>query len=363
MTGPEAQRVDGEHGSPRWRRRLFWKLQAIGWGGTFILAVLFSALEYSSHTTILYLWGARAALGVLVTSLLRYGYRRLRRSGGNLWLKAGGVCLLCGALGWVDGLGTLWIAPELGVETEGYGMKPFLMGSILMRWMLYWLWSILYFGINYWLDTEHARLRLAQAEAAARSSELQLLRAQVNPHFLFNALNSILAESDNAGTVRALTMALAEYLRFSFQAHGDREPLGVELDALENYLRVEKARFEEKLEYRIEAAQAARDQETPIALVQPLLDNAIKYGQRSAVRPVRVAITARKEGGELVITVTNTGQWEAGGHSGRAGTGLANLRRRLQLSYGEAAALTTAEGEGEVVVQVRVPLMASGAMS
>src|SRR5690606_8063207 len=133
-------------------------------------------------------------------------------------------------------------------------------------------WSVLYFGINYWLDTQRVRLELAEAEAAAQTSELKALRAQINPHFLFNALGSILAESDNARSVRELTLALSDYLRFSLQQHREQEPLKSEIDALENYLMVEQSRFGANLEYQINASREALEAPVLRTLIQPLLE-------------------------------------------------------------------------------------------
>ncbi len=351
---PDLKKTDNS--CPRWRKRLFWKLQTAGWGCASLMAMFFSILEYFPVYETVLLGTFRIGFGFAVTCGLRYPYRRMQPRPGNLWRPAIIVFMISGAAGLADGIGTAILAQAIGMNLADPSLGQFLVTSVFMRWMLFWLWSLLYFGIRYWLDTEQARLRLAQAEAAARSSELQLLRAQVNPHFLFNALNSILAESDNPPSVRALTLALSEYLRFSLQQPGDLQPLGVELDAMENYLRVEKVRFEEKLEYRIDADATARQIFSPVALVQPLVDNAIKYGQRSSIRPLTVTVSAVVHGQFLSIAVINSGDWIIPGTVPSTGTGLANLQRRLQLLYEDEASLTTEKNPGQVRVSVRLPL-------
>ena len=105
-----------------------------------------------------------------------------------------------------------------------------------MRCGIYALWVSLYISINHFIDTAREQLRLAQLETETRESELQLLRAQVNPHFLFNALNTILAVAEEPQRVSETTHALADYLRFSLAQNSELHPLGKELDALENYL-------------------------------------------------------------------------------------------------------------------------------
>ncbi len=132
-------------------------------------------------------------------------------------------------------------------------------------------------------------------------------------------------------------------------------PLGVELEALENYLSVEKVRFESKLEYRIDASLAARKVSVPIALVQPLVENAMKFAQKSGIWPVRIAITAALEDGCLQVAVANTGYWVEFDESRSTGIGLENLRRRLLLLYGAEARLDVEAEGGQVIATVVVP--------
>jgi LytS/YehU family sensor histidine kinase len=236
------------------------------------------------------------------------------------------------------------------------GVEQFVSISVALRAVVYGFWSLLYLVINHSLDVQENQLHIAQKEAAMRSSELQVLRGQVNPHFLFNALNSILAESGNPGAVQRITLSLAEYLRFSLRQQDDTDQLGTELNALESYLRVEKARFEENLEYTIEADEAARRSRAPVALIQPLLENAIKYGQLSHTRPLQIAIHCRVQQGALTVAVTNSGAWVEPGSKNSTGVGLPNLRRRLELLYGESAALTITPRSGQVEARVVLPV-------
>jgi signal transduction histidine kinase len=338
---------------------LFWQLQALGWSGTIIISAAFALIGSFGSRDALLIGAFRALLGFSVTSfLLRPVMRAVRRSDARV-LAWSGVLVLCVALGVADTLATGGVARVIDADLQDAGNRRFLTVSLVLRGLLYVLWSLLYWGINYWLETRRSLLRMARLEAEARTTELQLLRAQVNPHFLFNALNSILAEARNSDGVLAITQALADYLRFSLRQTGTLQPLGEELDALENYLRVEKVRFEERLEYAIHASEEVRRLPAPPALVQPLLENAIKFGQRTSRLPLRIEIDAKVEAGTLRITVTNTGQWIEPASRGPTGIGLANLRRRLELLAGPGARVEVFRDPDCVRVVLDVPMPAA----
>jgi len=189
----------------------------------------------------------------------------------------------------------------------------------------------------------------------------------MQPHFLFNALTAVMAVSGDKEKVEDLTQSLADYLRFSLnKRNDDYAPLGEELEALENYLHVEKIRFAEKLQYRIDADQEARALIVPNQLVQPLLENAIKYGHQTSPVPLSIRIEAHSTGDHLHLTVENTGSWvepsasspDHGKGSG-LGMGISNLRRRLQLLTGDRATLIYEQSPPWVRALVTLPIMKS----
>ena len=212
------------------------------------------------------------------------------------------------------------------------------------------LWVGFYFSGSLFFDS----LELSSRQ---QKSELALLRYQVQPHFLFNALSAVMAVSDNKEKVEELTQSLADYLRFSLRKGNDEySPLGEELDAMENYLHVEKIRFEEKLRFQIDADEEARVFVVPRQLVQPLLENAIKYGQQTSPMPLSIRIEAQLTGDRLHLTVENTGSWVEPSASSGMGIGISNLRRRLQLLYGDRASLTHEHSPQRVQSMVTLPI-------
>ncbi len=351
----EGPRFDAPGSRPA--NALFWRLQLSGWGlvgvGGFLLWTGVLGPENAAFAAFM-----RALFGVGATCLLREIYRRVPWRHLSPWLLLTGTFALCLAAGVVDTTLTKHFVFS-GIRAElSDELQPVLERvALLMRCGSFFGWSVLYFAILFWQDSVGAALRGARIEAAARTAELRQLQAQVNPHFLFNALNAILAEKDNAASVERIAGELADYLRHALRAQEDFAPLGVELDLIERYLRVEKSRFEERLVYEIEADAAARAEPVPAALVQPLLENACKYGRRTGPRVLHVRITARVAGDALVVEVRNTGRWLDTTPGDSHGIGLANLRRRLELLSRGRARIGHTESRGHVTVSVVWPLV------
>ncbi|MBX3741554.1 MAG: histidine kinase [Akkermansiaceae bacterium] len=349
----------GGHPETTARKRLFWFLQISGWFGVGLMS-LYPLVQIFDGKTMAVIMVLRVASGILVTLGMRWLYCRMGWRDWSWWRLGAAVLLICMALGTLDSISTQKLSRVLtgsGVPEEIHSFL--LITGILLRTSVLMIWSLLYFGIKLWLETAEVKLRAAQSEASARTSELKQLRSQVNPHFLFNALNSILAEKDDPEAVERITQELAGFLRFSLRPAGDCQLLGEEIEALEHYLRVEKARFEEKLVYEIRVSQEAGFHRVPVATVQPLLENAMKYGRKTSPTPLRLVISADilPAYGVLKVVVANTGRWVDEDSEHSHGIGLSNLRRRLELLFGREARLThAATDDGWVKVEVVIPL-------
>lgn len=344
--------------SARSPQRLFWLLQCGGWLLVMPVATSMSLLIFSDWRTIFIFSVIRQAFGFVLTLGLWRIYQRWPAANFHLARHAWKIVLACVVAAVVDAALTdvcirLFAIPPLMPVVER--------GSLFARLALYVAWSALYLAIRWEMETRTTELRLARAEAANREAELQRLRAQVNPHFLFNALGSIISQAEtNPSAVAGTTHAVADYLRYSLSHGQHRAPLGEELTAMASYLVVETAgQGEERLEWTIDASDEARMASVPTALVQPLIENAIKYGLRTSPRPLRVRVTARVVGSEVIVVVENTGTWldRAPGEKARdsTGIGLGNLRRRLELLCGPTAKLSTNSGGGLVRLEVRLP--------
>jgi two-component system, LytTR family, sensor kinase len=205
-------------------------------------------------------------------------------------------------------------------------------------------------------------LREREITTLAAEAELRALRAQVNPHFLFNALTTIgyLIQSAPPRALETL-MRLTTLLRGVLRSDGEFTTLGRERELIECYLQIEHERFEERLAIALDIPAELDDATIPALIVQPLVENAIKHGIARSRTGGLVSVTARIETAttppELHIVVRNTGSLFSGrepGHDG--GVGLRNVERRLQVYYGDTAQLTiTRDGKGATVVALRLP--------
>jgi len=219
-------------------------------------------------------------------------------------------------------------------------------------------WALSYLILRLIGEHRIANVRAAEARAEAGRSELRLLQAQMDPHFLFNALNAVLACKDDPEAVETVTQSLAEYLRFCLRETAPLEPLSRELDALGTYLTVHEIRFGDDLHCTIDCERQAGDVMVPPMLVQPLLENALKYGAATSPMPLHVAVTARLDRDRLEVEVANTGKWMPPDPARSGGIGMRSLEKRLVYAFGEAATIHIDDRDGWVRVVVRLPAKA-----
>lgn len=237
------------------------------------------------------------------------------------------------------------------------------------------IWTSFYLGVRSYRRHQQVRLDEARLLAAAREADLRALKAQLNPHFLFNSLNSLraLLPLDLERPREAITR-LADLLRASLASgHEQVVPLDRELETVENYLALEHLRHEHRLRWRIEADAEARDRPVPPFLVQGLVENAVKHGIDRREAGGEIVVEARIEGGGLRVVVTGPGTLEnpvaspesfrkPGAGEGResTGVGLVNARARLALLFGPEARLALrADGFTRVVAEVFIPASAA----
>jgi hypothetical protein len=252
--------------------------------------------------------------------------------------------------------GLWWGAARLLARLLRYAEVPSGTYLVSAGVLLYLLAVALHYLLIALEDSRAAERRALESNVAAREAELRALRAQINPHFLFNSLNSIgsLAGTDPQAA-RRMCLLLGDFLRQSLRL-GARERIALadELALGANYLEIERVRFGARLQVEEDIAEAARGCRVPPLLLQPLLENAIVHGIAHSLEGGAVRVTATVAGSTLSVTVENP--CDADRPRGRgAGVGLDNVRRRLAAAYGTAGRVESAENEGRYRVEVSLP--------
>jgi two-component system LytT family sensor kinase len=336
----------------------FWHLQAAGWAAYFVMIVvtfLPMVAPGASVWPLVRIKLVRTGLGFALTCVLRLLYRRVEP---GRFGQAAALAIPSAVL-----FGAAWLllmsvvassSQELGAVTIVWSKAP---REALDYALTLLAWSALYFGVKWARDLQAARAGALEARALAQQAQLEMLRYQLNPHFLFNALNSIRAlVDDDRGRAKHMITALSEFLRYPLlgDERGTR-PLRDEIDAVRNYLAIEMIRFEGRLHVDVRVDPGLHDVEMPGLLLHPIVENAVKHGMMEH-GPLTIAVTACREGDALVITVVNSGRWRSpasNGHADGTGTGLRNVRARLA-RLGPEAGLDIEEADGRVVARVRV---------
>ena len=338
------------------RTPLFWRFQILGWSAWALFTLPLKFGRYEDLGTAFWIGLAQEFLGFAMTLGLREIYRRTRVARFGVWVLAPlivGISVLAAAADsfLFHQLGNLFA----GAEIDGDPAHAF-----CLRTLLFVSWSGLYFSIQSLVATQEKTRQLMEAERLRHDAELQMLRSQTNPHFLFNAFNTILSEGKGNPKVTALVKGLSDYLRYSLACrHEGFVSLGAEIDAITSYLEVEKSRFEGDLELEIEVTQMARAAGVPGVIVQPLVENAIKYGRETSELPLRLRIAAETGPHTLRIEVCNSGAWiepRPPVMNQPSGSGIDNLRRRLQSIYPGRHRFEIGPNGGQVVALVEIQM-------
>ena len=322
------------------RRHLFWYLQTAGWFLYFAISLLSYVVREALTTFILVRYATAATAGFLATSALRYLYRRVKIRDRSIY----SLSFLTIISSFLGANLLIWISNFLRYPQSG--MKALTTNPTLLSYLnrvIWWLtpligWSALYLGIKFWQEWMIQKERTEKANALAQAAQLQMLRYRMNPHFLFNALNSIRALiSESKSTAKRMVTELSEYLRYSLVSRNhENVPLKEEMESVRHYFNIEKMRYENKLEIGYDIDPAVEEFPIISYLIHPLAENAVKHGMHTSPMPLKIQITAKAHQGNLHIEVRNSGAWIEPAEEKKdivIRTGLDNVRQRLVESY------------------------------
>jgi LytS/YehU family sensor histidine kinase len=353
-----------------WRRdQIVWSFQVVFWLGIGAAVLGLSTALRPDDPTPWIPMVIRTGIGFAITSLLHMLFQRpfLRAMPRpQRWM----LIVVVAAAAMVASVRLLMVL-QIGGPTNWSGETT--IGPIVPRLVAAGMWCAIYFGLDLLDDLhesemEQARVKAAasdveiralKAETLARQHEMRQLQEQLNPHFLFNALNAVMASKDDPAAVERVSQDLSDYLRFVLREARTLEPLSRELQALETYLAVQHARFGDNLVCRVVADRAAQGVLVPPMLIQPLLENALHYGAKTSSMPLKVDVRASVQDGVLEVVVANSGRWMPPDSTRSPSTGIRSLRKRLELLAGNTATVDThLEPEhdgGWVRIVVRLP--------
>ncbi|MBC7986036.1 MAG: histidine kinase [Sphingomonadaceae bacterium] len=341
------------------KNRAFWTLQSAGWSGYFILRALGGIANNMGPLYILPT-AVATATGYCLTLLMAVAYRNLiTRRPQVTW--GGSVAIVAVASG-IFSIIEVWAFAALFRGGEMPAGLQFL-GAILLDVTLLLAWSGLYYGINFYLLIEEQNDQLLRLETQSSNAQLAMLRYQLNPHFLFNTLNSIstlvlLKQTERAN---AMLSRLSSFLRYTLANEPTaRVPLSQEVETLKLYLEIERMRFEDRLRPSFDIDPRVARARLPSLLLQPLVENAIKYAVTPQEEGAEITVAAHQTAGNRVrITVSDTGPGLNAGTPPRiasTGVGLANIQDRLAQAFGEDHRFETGSNEaGGFCVEIEIP--------
>lgn len=228
---------------------------------------------------------------------------------------------------------------QKNVEKEGLWRQ--LTDVALGRYFLLLAWAALYLALGNAAQVQAAERREGEFKRAAKAAELRSLRYQVNPHFLFNTLNSLsaLVMSGRAEEAERMIQTMSSFYRNSLAGDPTADvPLADEIALQRHYLDIEAVRFPERLRAEFAVPDDVASACVPGMILQPLVENSVKYGVSATSRPVTIRIAARQEAGHLILTISDDGPGKPDGVDG-TGIGLANVRDRLAARFGKEASV------------------------
>ncbi|NQZ08898.1 MAG: histidine kinase [Algicola sp.] len=339
---------------------LYWTLQIVGWAVYGLVSYLMYANSQSALPNLIILVTLLLGGGLLITHALRFCYKR------PLWQGLGPVKAISGYLVvlivatvlWetIITLTSFWLLPEFTWQRFSWFLALI---YFVYYFIILLVWTLLYKGYHAYRATQRQEIESLKLQLALRESQLQGLKFQMNPHFLFNALNSIRSLAlESPEATRDMVTRLSGMLRYTLTS-GDLKlvALGEEVAILKHYLAIEKVRFEERLQVNWAISPDLENWQVLPLSIQTLVENAVKHG--ISVLPkggtIDISITERKA--QLLVEISNIGRLPVASLSKgiRENIGLRNTRERLALQFGNNAELSLNQVGDKVVARMFIP--------
>lgn len=346
------------------KNKLFWTLQLGGW----LAYYSFHTILYNQETAFYHgkdwiLYSLTYAIGILITlgmrQLYRVAYSKVERL---IWLP---ITVVIASIFFT----IVWYFVDVYIshlfwENGAMELKNRLQPFYMIKYNYIFLivlvaWSGLYFGIKYALDWQKEKEKALKAQAMAHKAQMKMLRYQLNPHFLFNSLNSIqVLVDENKENAKEMIGELSEFLRYSLlHKEATFVNLSNEIEAIKHYFSIEKKRFEEKLIINYAIDDNVKNVQVLTFLLHPLIENAVKYGMRTSPMPLTIKLAITRTNYGIMIEICNTGKWmehsKDASHRG-TGTGLTNVKERLENAYGQDHYFNIIKGAENTCIKIEI---------
>jgi hypothetical protein len=330
---------------------IYWRAQIIGWALLALVSIVERKLLYQSLERAVIITCILTPLMISLTEILRIIYNKTALNRGINFISTCVIAVCSVSAGLFITLAVFFIFQLNHWSIPGWTIPERIAIPFVQNGLLFSGWSLIYFWISAEISKKHESERLAKAEAEKLKTELQKLRLQLNPHFLFNALNGVMEEiPENSAEAITMLRNLTKYLRYSLNSIDETIiDVQAEVEAINSYLAIQETRFGPRLRCHIAVAPNASNQPIVSFLLQPLVENAIKHGNRDDVLELNVDITA--SGSALKIEIRNTGTLEKEHtyNKNYKSIGLTNLSQRLALHYPDRHHFSLRQAENDIV--------------
>ena len=341
------------------KKSLYWSSQIVGW--FLFVAVNLAMISTFDEVSVkrVLVWIAWGLCGILFTHLYRLYIKKhnwtslpLKKIIPRVLIASFLIAIIIFSFVYFSGY---W----LQVRKEYTNLISFIATGVLNATSIVIGWSLIYFSVHFFESSKRSEIESLIFEAAVKDFELKTLKAQLNPHFMFNAMNSIraLIEEDPKSAKDAITK-LSNLLRYTLKIERTESvTLGEELKTIQDYLDLEKIRFEERLRYTIKSTTEADRVEIPPMMVQTLVENGIKHGISKITNGGEISVDARTNTSDLIIEIRNNGNFDEELFKSSRGFGISNTKHRLTLLYGEKGSLNlTNENNNIVLTKLIIPI-------
>lgn len=342
-----------------YKELLFWVLQLVGW--SMLSSVIFIIPELSNSYKV-YSFFTTVSWSIVVTTVYRYylknniDFTSLKtRNIQKLLLAFIVASMLYYACIWTMEYFYDRVLKRTDLEIDWFKENVSMLSTIINTIIIFLVWTTLYVGIKFVSNNYKNRLENLELQSTLKEAQLNTLKGQVNPHFMFNSLNNIrglmLEDVDKS---REMITKLSEMLHYALSKNTlDAIALSEELAMVENYIALAKIQMEDRLQFKKDIDEPSLNIMIPPMIIQLLIENAAKHGIANLKNGGLISLSTKVVNGELIIEVRNTGQLRLSKNSTKLG--LKNIEQRLRLLYGQKAEFSLEEIAEEVVASIKIP--------